>query len=465
MDVDAPAEPPPAPAPTGAAWLPDVRRQHLDVEVGTAHRAGGFIVGSVTMTCRPPPPGSGDVRLVALHAHELVVERVTIDDAPARVVRRGGVDVSAFDDDADDDDGAPAAPRPPEPPVPAAVAVADAADAARADARHLAGGLADEIVIARRDAGIVASAPPLETREGADPSEPTGAPVIDRRPDVVVKVWYAAGTALGDAVPDAWGNQNHENTTKHTTVASSVASSAKLPAETGWSVPGYGALSCFEDPEARDGSSGSAGSSASRFVVAPGPARRPAAWFPCVDDARSLVLFSVRARVPADCVAVAPGVPVDLPEDADDEDDASPTRAFAFDSGGIPTQAHQMCLAVGTFATKRKARETASREEEGAAQQTETATARATATDPTPLPTPPRRRRRLRPRAAPRTPSTRLAVASGRSRSTTRSALWVRSWVRWNRTSGARPPGPAGWRSCSSRPTRPPRLGAAASTR
>ena len=102
MDVDAPAEPPPAPAPTGAAWLPDVRRQHLDVEVGTAHRAGGFIVGSVTMTCRPPPPGSGDVRLVALHAHELVVERVTIDDAPARVVRRGGVDVSASDD-ADDD--------------------------------------------------------------------------------------------------------------------------------------------------------------------------------------------------------------------------------------------------------------------------------------------------------------------------------------------------------------------------
>ena len=186
-----------------------------------------------------------------------------------------------------------------------------------------------------------------------------------------MKVWYAAGTALGDAVPDAWGNQNHEHTTKNTTVASSVASSAKLPAETGWSVPGYGALSCFEDPEARDGSSGSAGSSASRFVVAPGPARRPAAWFPCVDDARSLVLFSVRARVPADCVAVAPGVPVDLPEDADDEDDASPTRAFAFDSGGIPTQAHQMCLAVGTFATKRKARETASREEEGAAQRTD----------------------------------------------------------------------------------------------
>ena len=110
MDVDAPAEveepdePPASPAPVGTPWVPQVRRQHLELEVGVTRRAGGVVVGCATITCRPPPAGSGDVRLVMLHAHELMIDRVTIDDAPARVVRRGRVVVG--------DDGKDVAPEP-----------------------------------------------------------------------------------------------------------------------------------------------------------------------------------------------------------------------------------------------------------------------------------------------------------------------------------------------------------------
>ena len=81
MEVDASIEPPAAPAPTGTPWLPEVRRQHLELDAGLSRRAGGYVVGCATITCRPPPPGLGDVRLVTLHAHELMIHRVTIDGA------------------------------------------------------------------------------------------------------------------------------------------------------------------------------------------------------------------------------------------------------------------------------------------------------------------------------------------------------------------------------------------------
>ena len=103
----------------------------------------------------PPAPGLGDVRLVTLHAHELMIDRVTIDGAPARVIRRGGINVGDDGEDVEDVDVPSASTVPAD--VPAAI---PAADAARADARVLASGVADELVIARRDAGVVASAPP-----------------------------------------------------------------------------------------------------------------------------------------------------------------------------------------------------------------------------------------------------------------------------------------------------------------
>ena len=177
MEVDASIEPPVAPAPTGTPWLPEVRRQHLELDAGLSRRAGGYVVGCATITCRPPPPGLGDVRLVTLHAHELMIDRVTIDGAPARVIRRGGINVGDDGEDVEDVDVPSASTVPAD--VPAAI---PAADAARADARVLASGVADELVIARRDAGVVASAPPAVIPADAE-AAPDAQPRADAAPD------------------------------------------------------------------------------------------------------------------------------------------------------------------------------------------------------------------------------------------------------------------------------------------
>ena len=135
MDVDAPR-----------AWLPDVRRQHLDLDVGFVPGAGGYVRGHTTIVCRPLPTESGDATTLTLHAHELVVTRVTVNDAPARVIRRGRTAVRP--DGSDDPSGDDVA----------ALAVADAgalssgANIARnacegmlADARAVADGAADAV--------------------------------------------------------------------------------------------------------------------------------------------------------------------------------------------------------------------------------------------------------------------------------------------------------------------------------
>ena len=352
MEVDAPAEveepdgPPAAPAPAGTPWVPQVRRQHLELEVGVTRRAGGVVIGCATLTCRPPPAGSGDVQLVMLHAHELMIDRVTIDDAPARVVRRGRVVVG--------DDGKDVAPEPtrsdPDPAEakaeaesadPAACASA-AADAASIDTKLADAGTCDELVLARRDAGIVASAPAKETEieTEKEKDDEKRAETLDARarPDVVIKVWYAAGPAAGDGLPDA-------------TVGTPGTGTGTRG---GWSVPGAGALcSCAED----DGGV---------FLVAPGAAARPAAWFPCVDDGASLAHFSLGITVEKGLVAVAPGVLTKTAEEEEAEEDGlnggasdvdasnsgSKKKRFAFSSGGVPTQAHTITLAVGDFAEK-----------------------------------------------------------------------------------------------------------------
>ena len=369
MNVDAPAEveepdePPASPAPAGTPWVPQVRRQHLELEVGVTRRAGGVVIGCATITCRPPPAGSGDVRLIMLHAYELMIDRVTIDDAPARVVRRGRVVVG--------DDGKDVTPEPsrfdPDPAEakaaaesadPAACASA-AADAASIDTKLADGGECDELVLARRDAGTVASAPAKETFASENENEKKGdvdaAATLNEtptgRPDVVIKVWYAAGPAAGDALPDA---------------------TVGMPdTRGGWSIPGAGALrSCAEE----DGGC---------FLAAPGAAARPAAWFPCVDDGASLAHFSLGVTVDNGLVAVAPGILTKTAEEEEAEEgaeedprgsganapssrgapdffDVSKTSAcsgpkkkrFAFSSGGVPTQAHTITLAVGDFAQK-----------------------------------------------------------------------------------------------------------------
>jgi transcription initiation factor TFIID subunit 2 len=171
---------------------------------------------------------------------------------------------------------------------------------------------------------------------------------------VVIKVWYAAGPAAGDALPDA------------TVGMSDIPGSGTRG---GWSVPGAGALrSCAEE----DGG---------RFLAAPGAAARPAAWFPCVDDGASLAHFSLGVTVERGLVAVAPGILTKTAEEEEAEEGAEEDRRgsgadapssrgapdvfdpasarsgpkkkrFAFSSGGVPTQAHTITLAVGDFAQK-----------------------------------------------------------------------------------------------------------------
>ena len=111
-------------------------------------------------------------------------------------------------------------------------------------------------------------------------------------------------------------------------------------------------------------------------VVAPGPALRPACWFPCVDDGAALVHFTSSVTVAADLTAVAPGVLVRTEwvggggggggsgdgRDGHAKEDKSARapdrhrrlRRFVFASGGVPVQAHQMVLTVGTFVTQKQ---------------------------------------------------------------------------------------------------------------
>ena len=348
MDVDAPR-----------AWLPDVRRQHLDLDVGFVPGAGGYVQGHTTIVCRPPPTGSGDATELTLHAHELVVTRVTVNDAPARVIRRGRIAVrpDGSDDPSGDEDAALA--------VSEAGALTSGASIARnacegmlADARAVADGSADELVIALEDGGVIASGGSSE--------------------DVVVRVWYGAGTAMnaiGSKPPDSWRRiaplVAHPRTAPGANDAGGDGDGAgggsgdaderteapdEAPEEepvdasyAGWCNPGDGAMCAFVDSDEGN----------ARFLCAPGSALRPAAWFPCVDDGGSLVHFSAVARVDPDLTAVLPGVltKTELVEETTTTDDGSTRtrsrRAFNFVSGGVPVQAHQMVLAVGTFATRK----------------------------------------------------------------------------------------------------------------
>lgn len=302
------------------------------------------------------------MRAVMLHAHELLVRRVTIDGHPARVVRRGRVVArpprpegeETGDDEGRDDEtdlgtrmetglGMEGAGE-----VKAGGSAA-AADGAQHDALVAATGEGDELVIELCDGGIIASAataverPPAPTLV-ANPAPPTAAaataaaataaaaaaiavdppahpPSPPRLPppqrDVVVCVWYAAGPAVGrpgappGSIPNVWNHlalslPTHPRARPTTrdqpmTVGQppsppgdepsppsppppSPPPSQPLPPPPpeyhGWSVPGFGAVSSFVDPE----------DPSCRFAVCPGPALRPAAWFPCVDDGRAPAL-------------------------------------------------------------------------------------------------------------------------------------------------------------------------------
>lgn len=348
VDDPIPVEEPCKPAPTGTPWVPIVRRQHLELEVGVTKGAGGLVVGCATITCHSPQAEAGDVRLVMLHAHELLIDRVTIDDAPARVVRRGKVVVGddgndvRLNGDRQQIDPA-AAKREAESADPIECATA-ALDSARKHTEVTDSGECDELVIARKDAGTVASGAPNDAESKTEK-------------DVVIKVWYAAGPGAGDALPDFWRGTGTDD--------SANIGLNKGDHEFGWSVPGAGAVSTLVDDD----------DETEKFLVAPGAAARPAGWFPCVDDGSSLVHFSLGITVDEDLVVVAPGVLSSMDEDeeeqertdttttgateADSQNDVSNnklstgTKRFVFTSGGIPTQAHQVTLVVGKFATKR----------------------------------------------------------------------------------------------------------------
>jgi hypothetical protein len=87
---------------SGQPWVPTVRRQHLELSAGVVPRAGAFVDGHTAITCMPPSPGGGAFTSLLLHAHELLIRRVTVDGKPARVVRRGKVPIHPDGDDDDD---------------------------------------------------------------------------------------------------------------------------------------------------------------------------------------------------------------------------------------------------------------------------------------------------------------------------------------------------------------------------
>ena len=356
MEVDAPIEEPASPAPVGDAWVPRVRRQHLELEVGVTRGKGGLLVGCSTITCRPPPAGSGDVRLVMLHAHELLIDRVTIDGAPGRVVRRGRVvvgddgkdveDSGAQQAQADADANDPSTAKTlAETSDPITCATA-AAEGAQRDTHWLDSGVGDELVLARRDGGTIAS-----SVDDEKPNSLNDDASAKTQPDVVIKVWYAAGPGAGDALPDSW---------RFATTEAPVPSADH---EFGWSVPGAGAVATAIDDD----------DETARFLVAPGSAARPSGWFPCVDDGQTLVHFSLGVTCERDLTVVAPGVLIEESETDVGEDDGGGTnttkntrerdlthgnatnngvKRFLFASGGIPTQAHQVTLVVGKFITR-----------------------------------------------------------------------------------------------------------------
>ena len=337
-------------------WIPDVRRQHLDLTTGvTSH--GGYVDGVATIHCRPPSaPHVEDARTITLHAHELCVRRVVIDGAPGRVIRRGRTIVEL--DGSETPATAPAAGAASASSAGASI-LAAAADAARRDARDADAGDGDELVIARMDGGVIARGGGGGGGGGADADAP----------DVVVVVWYAAGPAVGrpggprGVIPSARGDLASPPTPVVPPGASNPATVDDEKAEAvdddddGWPPPGAGGVASYVDPD-EDGL---------RYVVTPGPALRPAAWFPCVDDPSRLVHFSVAVACDDDVVAVAPGVltkrerierrgyhfPSDEEEADEEANGVTKLRRFVFASGGVPVQAHQMTIAVGTFARKK----------------------------------------------------------------------------------------------------------------
>ena len=338
-------------------WIPDVRRQHLDLTTGvTSH--GGYVDGVATIHCRPPSaPHVEDARTITLHAHELCVRRVVIDGAPGRVIRRGRTIVEL--DGSETPATAPAAGAASASSAGASI-LAAAAVAARRDARDADAGDGDELVIARMDGGVIA-------RGGGGGGGGGGADAD--APDVVVVVWYAAGPAVGrpggprGVIPSARGDLASPPTPVVPPGASNPATVDDEKAEAvdddddGWPPPGAGGVASYVDPD-EDGL---------RYVVTPGPALRPAAWFPCVDDPSRLVHFSVAVACDDDVVAVAPGVltkrerierrgyhfPSDEEEADEEANGVTKLRRFVFASGGVPVQAHQMTIAVGTFARKK----------------------------------------------------------------------------------------------------------------
>ena len=328
-------------------------------------RAGGVVIGCATITCRPPPAGSGDVRLIMLHAYELMIDRVTIDDAPARVVRRGRVVVG--------DDGKDVTPEPsrfdPDPAEakaaaesadPAACASA-AADAASIDTKLADGGECDELVLARRDAGTVASAPAKETAsENENENEKNGdkdAPRSERNPD---------GTSRrGDQ-----GVVRRRSRRRGRVARRDRRDAGHARRQVG---PSPAMARCAR-----------ARRRTAVALAAPGAAARPAAWFPLrrrrrvarallarghrrqragrgrARDPRPRPRRRKRRRRGRRRTRAGPAPTRRRPRGAPDFFDVSKTSAcsgpkkkrFAFSSGGVPTQAHTITLAVGDFAQK-----------------------------------------------------------------------------------------------------------------
>ena len=86
-----------------------------------------------------------------------------------------------------------------------------------------------------------------------------------------------------------------------------------------------------------------------RFVSCPGPSRRPASWFPCVERGDALTTFEFSVSAPRQLTVVASAHWDKVERCVDEVEDEDGFRLVHHFSGLYPTFAHEMRLICGEF--------------------------------------------------------------------------------------------------------------------
>ena len=86
-----------------------------------------------------------------------------------------------------------------------------------------------------------------------------------------------------------------------------------------------------------------------RFFSCPGPSRRPASWFPCVERGDALTTFEFSVSAPRELTVVASAHWDKVERCVDEVEDEDGFRLVHHFSGLYPTFAHEMRLICGEF--------------------------------------------------------------------------------------------------------------------